>query len=155
MDFWLEQGKQAFSARSAPHPLCLINSALALSSRLKVGAGLDWGKWVVWRRYNQKDARDSCGQSFKWCVLAVPLPLNFAPYTLNRVILGWRWMFYKGLRGKMGCWPGEFCKKIAICFLEKEIPIFRQGRPQGHPGGKSGFPADKKQSGSFAKVYRH
>ena len=63
-------------------------------------------------------------------------------------------MLYKRLRGKMGCWPGEFCKKIAICFLEKEIPIFHQGRPQGHPGGKSGFPADKKQSGSFAKVYR-
>ena len=54
----------------------------------------------------------------------------------------------------MGCWPGEFYKMIAICFLEKKIPIFCQGRPQGHPGEKSGFSAYKKQSDSFAKVYR-
>ena len=43
---------------------------------------------------------------------------------------------------------------IAIYFLEKEIPIFRQGRPQGHPGGKFHFDADKTQDASFAKVYR-
>ena len=24
----------------------------------------------------------------------------------------------------MDCWPGEFCKKIAICFLAREIAIF-------------------------------
>ena len=46
-------------------------------------------------------------------------------------------------------------QKDSNLFFSKGNSDFPKGRPQGHPGGKFHFDADKTQDASFAKVYRH
>ena len=79
----------------------------------------------------------SCGQSFKWWVLAGALSLNFAPSRTHFEVKIYRWRKTHGPKWVRE--PGEFCKKIAACFLAKKNSVFAQARPYGQPGQKRGI----------------
>ena len=76
------------------------------------------------KSYFQLEKQIPCGHSTKREASTGPLPLNFAPHTLKRVILGWPEKYLKMSAGQNGWCLENFVKRCQFVLLAKKERIF-------------------------------